>query len=313
MIGQLSPIIIFTYRRVPDKLINSLLANNLFEQSEVIIYSDGSKGDQDLEDVAEVRSYLQTVEGFKNIKIIESPSNKGLANSVIDGVSEVINKYGKVIVLEDDLIVSSDFLEYMNNALNFYEKNKNIWSISGYGPKLPCLEDYKDDIYLSVRGSSWGWATWKDRWDKVDWGVKEFHKLQEDKDLREKFNLGGNDMFKMLELQMLGKIDSWAIRWCYNQFKYNQYTVYPKKSKIINDGFADNKGTHNSGDNSNLVIELSNKNVKLIDIHVNSELVKCFQKFHDLDLNTKIGYFLKKNGGYNLAKKIYRYVKRWYR
>ena len=164
MNNDLAPIIIFTYRRTPDKLINSVLKNNLAQQSEVIIYSDGNKNKNDLEDVKEVRKYLHTIEGFKNTKIIESEKNKGLANSIIDGVSEIINKYDKVIVLEDDLIVSNDFLDYMNNALNFYEKDKKIWSISGYGPKLPCLENYYDDIYLSVRGSSWGWATWKDRW-----------------------------------------------------------------------------------------------------------------------------------------------------
>lgn len=306
MISKLSPIVIFTYRRVPDKLINSLLKNNLAQQSEVRIYSDGNKNKKDLEDVTETRKYLHTIKGFKNIKIIESPNNKGLANSIIDGVSGVLDKYGKIIVLEDDLIVSDDFLEYMNNALDFYQNKVSIWSISGYGPNLPCLKNYEDNIYLSVRGSSWGWATWKDRWDLIDWKVKDFDELKQDKNLQNKFNLGGNDMFKMLELQMLGKIDSWAIRWCYNQFKYNQYTVYPSKSKVINDGFTDNLGTHNSGVNSRLSFQLDNTDIKFKDLAVNGELIKCFQEFHDLRINTQIGYFLKKFGGYDFAKKIYK-------
>jgi len=304
MKNSLAPIVIFTYRRLINKIIKSLLDNELAKNSELYIFSDGSKDEKDLEDVTETRKYLQTIEGFKNINIIESRNNKGLANSIVDGVSEVLNKYGKVIVLEDDLIVSKDFLEYMNNALNFYENNKNIWSISGYGPKLPCLEKYNDDLYLSVRGSSWGWATWKDRWDTIDWEVKDFDKLKQDKNLQNKFNLGGNDMYKMLELQMLGKIDSWAIRWCYSQFKYNQYTVYPKKSKIINDGFTDNKGTHNSGVNNCLSVELDNTNINFKDLAVNSEIIKCFQEFHNLSIKTRVGYFLKKYGGYRLVKKL---------
>jgi len=118
--------------------------------------------------------------------------------------------------------------------------------------------------------------------------------------------LGGNDMYKMLELQMLGRIDSWAIRWCYSQFLFGKYTVYPKKSKIINEGFYDNKGTHNSGINNKLVMELDNTKINFKDLHVNSIIVKCFQKFHDLSIKTQVGYFLKKFGGYKEAKRIYK-------
>ncbi len=309
--NNLAPIIIFTYRRVPDQLINSLLKNDLAQKSEVIIYSDGNKNKNDLDDVIEVRKYLQTIEGFKNIKIIESKVNKGLANSIIDGVSEVINKYGKVIVLEDDLIVSNDFLEYMNEALEFYKDDEKIWSISGYGPNLPCLKDFNDEVYLSVRVSPWGWATWKDRWTKIDWKVKDYQEIKQNKNLRDKFNLAGNDMFKMLELQMLKKIDSWAIRWYYNQFVLNMYTVYPAKSKIINDGFNDNKSTHTSGRNSKWIVELNNKEVSFKDLIVKKEIIECFRNYHNLSLATRIGYFLKKNGGYKVFKKIDNYLRKY--
>ena len=112
-------------------------------------------------------------------------------------------------------------------------------------------------------------------------------------------------MFKMLELQMLEKIDSWAIRWCYSQFKLDAYTVYPKKSKIINDGFGDEKGTHNSGVNNKWIVELDNEKINFKDLAINSEVVKCFQEFHDLSIKTQIGYFLKKFGGYGLIKRLY--------
>jgi hypothetical protein len=304
MANDIAKIIIFTYRRVPHKLIDSLLKNKLSKYSDLIIYSDGAKKDLEKNDILEVREYLKTITGFKSIKIIESSKNKGLANSIIDGVSEVIDKYEKVIVLEDDLIVSEDFLEYMNHALSFYKDDEKIWSISGYGPKLPCLKNYEEDLYLSVRASSWGWATWKDRWRKVDWSVKDFNNLKNDIKLKKEFNLGGNDMYKMLELQILGKIDSWAIRWCYSQFKLNMYTVYPKKSKIINDGFEDNKGTHNSGVNEKYQVKISNQSVVFKKLDIDFDIIECFQDFHNLSLKTKIGYFLKKYGGYKFIKKL---------
>jgi len=302
--NNLAPIVLFTYRRIPNKSIESLLINNLSKECELIIYSDGYKSNVDKSDVLEVRKYLKTIDGFKSVTIVESEKNKGLAKSIISGVTEIINKYEKVIVLEDDLIVSTDFLEYMNTALNFYENDQNIWSISGYGPKLPCLENYKNDLYLSPRGSSWGWATWKDRWSSVDWEVEDFDKLKHDKQMRKEFELGGDDMYKMLELQMLGKIDSWAIRWCFSQFIQNKYSVYPVKSKIINDGFNDAKGTHNSGVYDKLTLELSNVKIIFKDLFLDNKIIKCFGEFHNLSFKTKIGYFLKKHGGYEFVKKL---------
>jgi len=304
-------VILFTYRRVPDKTIESLLKNSLAKESELFIFSDGYKNEIDKKDVLEVRQYLKTIDGFKNISIYESRKNKGLANSIIAGVTKIINEYEKVIVLEDDLIVSSDFLDYMNEALAFYKDDKKIWSISGYTPNLKCLKDYDKDVYLSVRANSWGWATWKDRWDSIDWEIKDWKEFKKDKKAVEKFNLGGNDMYKMLELQMLGKIDSWAIRWCYNQFKQNKYTVYPKYSKIINNGFADEKAQHNSGQKwDKFDVALCNKKLRFEKISiVNKQILKEFKDLYSIGLYTKIGYFLKKHGGYDMVKKVIKGLK----
>lgn len=309
---KLPPIVIFTYRRLNiEKVINSLLKNNLALESDLIIYSDGNKNQEDLKDILEVRKYLHTISGFKSIDIIESETNKGLANSIISGVSEVINKYGKAIVLEDDLIVSNDFLEYMNEALDYYENNDRIWSISGYGPNLPELNNYDKDIYLSPRSTSWGWATWQDRWEKTDWSIKDYDSIKNSKQLQSEFNLGGDDLYKMLELQMLGKIDSWAIRWCYNQFKYNKYAIYPKFSKIINDGFNDNVGTHNSSTaDDKWIVKAHNNKVKFEHIGTDENILKSFQEYHNLSTFTKIGYFLRKNGGYKLVKKLLKAMKK---
>jgi hypothetical protein len=309
MIHSFAPIILFTYQRVPKETIESLLKNELSSQSELFIYADGYKSDADKSDVLEAREYLRAITGFKSITIKEAEKNKGLASSIIDGVTEVINEYGKVIVLEDDLIVSNDFLQYMNEALEFYETDDKIWSISGYGPKLPCLKSYDEDLYFSHRGSSWGWATWNDRWNSVDWDAKDFEKIKKDKQLKKQFELGGDDMYKMLELQMLGKIDSWAIRWCFSQFLQGKYTVYPKKSKIVNAGFNDNKGTHNSGNSFKWDVKASDYKVKFENLEIDTDIINSWKKYHDISLFTKVGYFLKKYGGYKLIKKLLEYIK----
>ena len=302
---KVSPIVIFVYRRLSvKKTIESIKTDIVHSTSDLYIFSDGYKNDLDELDVIKVREYLKTINGFKSVTIIESDRNKGLANSIMGGVVEMINKYHKVIVLEDDLIVSNDFLEYMNDALEFYKNDRKIWSISGYTPKLPCLADYDKDLYLSPRGASWGWATWKDRWDSVDWDAKDFKKLKHDKKMRKDFELGGNDMYKMLELQMLGKIDSWAIRWCFSQFLQDKYTVYPGKSKIVNNGFNDSKGTHIGGASYKWDVVASNMKVNFENLKVKENIIQCWKNYYDINWFTKIGYFLKKNGGYKLIKTI---------
>jgi len=316
---KLAPVILFVYRRDVKKTIDSLLNNNLANQTDLFIYSDGSKNEKDKEDVIIVRDFIKNIYGFKSVTLFNSEKNKGLANSIIDGVTRIINEYGRVIVLEDDLLVSKDFLEYMNNALNYYNNDKMIWSISGFGPNLSCLNKNHKNLYLSPRASSWGWASWKDQWNSVDWICKDFYALKKDLKLRSMFELGGNDMYKMLELQMLGKIDSWAIRWCFSQFLQNKYTVYPVKSKIINLGLYDNKGTHTRNDNHgsiSIISESKNKffldnyEVSFTKLEIDRKIVSCFKKHHNLKTITQFGFFFKKNGGYEFMYFFWRIARR---
>lgn len=242
---MLAPICLFTYNRLNEtqQTVEALKRNYLASQSELYIYSDGPKNPDKAAKVSEVRAYLKGVTGFKSVQIIESTSNKGLANSVIAGVSEVISKFGKVIVLEDDLISAPNFLNFMNQALDFYHENQKIFSISGFTLDLPTLKTYDKDIYLGYRASSWGWATWKNRWEHVDWEVKDYPAFKWNVFEHIRFMRGGSDMPHMLWKQMHGVIDSWAIRWCYCQFKKDLLTVFPSKSKIVNIGIGE-EATH---------------------------------------------------------------------
>lgn len=242
---KLAPICLFTYNRLDEtKLTIEALQNNfLANESEIFIFSDGWKNDEASSKVLAVRRFLKTVDRFKSVTIFEADKNKGLANSIIDGVTKIINRYGKVIVLEDDLVTSKNFLDFMNQALIFFEPNEKIFSISGFSMNLPGLKTYNKDFYLGYRSSSWGWGTWKNRWDTIDWEVKDYKLFIESRKLKRQFKNGGSDLPKMLSNQMSGKIDSWAIRWCYQQFKNQQLTVIPTKSKVENIGFGIN-ATH---------------------------------------------------------------------
>jgi hypothetical protein len=248
------------------------------------IFSDGPKREEDVPKIKKVRDYIKTIKGFKKVEIFESNKNKGLANSVISGVTKIINKYGEVIVLEDDLITSPNFLVYMNKLLNKYEKEKKIYSITGYNfpekiMKIP--KDYRFDIYFNLRAASWSWATWKDRWKRVDWETRDFENFKKNEDLQKRFNFGGEDMSDMLMDQMTGKIDSWAIRWCYHHFKNNAFCVYPIKSYVNNIGL-DGSGVHcGKSENNKYSNKKLNEKINLRippKVELNKELADNFKK-----------------------------------
>ena len=245
---MLAPVILFVYNREEHTAatLEALKRNRLAAESELYVFSDGAKSDNEIERVENVRKLLhryQLESNFKRIEIVEAKQNQGLSASVIAGVTKIISKYGKVIVLEDDILTSPDFLAYMNKALDFYENNAKIWSISAYTLELKKLKHYDYPVYFGYRASSWGWATWKDRWELNDWDMKDYAQFVQDAERCRKFNRGGEDMCRMLAKQMEGKIDSWAIRWCYHQSKNDMLTVFPTVSYVKNTG-CDGSGVH---------------------------------------------------------------------
>lgn len=244
---ELAPICLFTYNRLDEtiKTIEALKNNFLAKDSCLYIYSDGGKTLKDKEKVQKVRNYLHSISGFKSVVIHESSINKGLANSVISGVSEMLELNEKVIVLEDDLVTSPNFLDFLNQALTFYERDNCIFSISGFTLNLPSLPG-KKDYYFGYRASSWGWGIWSDRWMLIDWDVMEYDDFMKNKKLVKEFKRGGSDLPRMLKNQNNGVIDSWAIRFCFHQFRNNLMTVFPTKSKLISIGFT-NEATNTIG------------------------------------------------------------------
>lgn len=240
MSSSFAPIIIFSYNR-PKELqmtLESLLSCIGIEKYKIIVYCDGPKNQYDNQKTRKVLYYLKKVQKMRPLSIIASEINKGLANSVIEGVSNVLTGNDATIVLEDDLILSPNFLIYMQQALDFYQNDKNIFSVSGYTPNITFPKDYHKDFYFSPRASSWGWGTWKDRWETVDWEVKSYPSFKYNLKLQWQFTKGGIDLPRMLHNQMKGKINSWAIRWVYQQYLNQQATVYPTTSKLKNTGIG---------------------------------------------------------------------------
>ncbi|MCF7820264.1 MAG: glycosyltransferase [Candidatus Pacebacteria bacterium] len=308
---KLSPIVLFTYNRAghTKQTVEALKQNKLADISILYIFSDGAKNDEDIDKVNKVREYINTINGFKKVIVIERQKNKGLANSIISGVTEIIKKHGKVIVLEDDLITSNTFLCYMNNLLHEYKNEDKIYSITAYNHSKKLMEipkNYNYDIYFCPRACSWSWGTWKDRWKHVDWNIQNYNEFLKNKKLQRQFNKGGNDMSNMLISQMNNRIDSWAIRWCYHHFINRAYCVYPIKSYINNIGH-DGSGIHCRSQNKFKNINLNNNASLKIPktIQPNNKINKRFKKVYNKNYKKEfIIKLLKLLNLYNFYKKL---------
>ena len=275
-----SPVIVFTFNR-PDHTKNTLNALNkcdIANETDLYIFCDHYKKEKDKEAVEAVRRIVDDFEkdnSFKSVTVKKAKTNLGLATSIINGATEIIRLYRTAIVVEDDLIASKFFLRFMNDALHFYEKNERVWAISGYSFPMKSLEDYPHDIYFSGRGCSWGWATWYDRWNTVDWNVGKYKWFKHNWYQRWRFSRWGLDLPVLLDYQMCLNAHSWAVKWCFSAFKQNKMTVYPKRSYLKNCGI-DGSGVHSQNTYSN----------KFDTFFDDSEEYKC--NFEYLEVNKRI-------------------------
>ena len=248
---NLAPIIVFCYNRPwhVEQTLEALSRNELADQSILYIYCDGPKVDASAEQrqkITEVRQVVRKRQWCKEVHIVEAEQNKGLANSIIGGVTDIVNCYDRVIVLEDDIITSPSFLKYMNESLDFYKEYHSVFSISGYNfpsNKMQMPENYNYDNYVCLRSCSWGWATWKERWNKVDWSMDAFNRCKQNPDMQRALNRLGEDFAPLMQMQEDGKIDSWAMRFGFAHFIHHAIALWPCKSYVRNAGF-DGSGIH---------------------------------------------------------------------
>ena len=256
-----APVTLFVYNR-PDhtrRTIEALKTNILANESNLIIFSDAPKADAQSENVLEVRKYIRKIEGFKSLTIIERETNFGLARSIIDGVTTIVNKFGRIIVLEDDMVTSPYFLTYMNEALEKYADDESVVSIHGY--VYPVKQSLPEAFFLPG-ADCWGWATWSRGWTCFNSdGQFLLDELKRRKLIRA-FDFNGTYPFsKMLEGQIKGKNDSWAVRWYASAFLEDKLTLYPGRSLVHNIG-NDNSGTH-CGESTDMDVNLSSTAISL--------------------------------------------------
>ena len=216
------------------------MANSEFFDSSLYVFCDGAKRKKDIPLIRETRELIRSYE-LDTATIVEREENLGLANSIITGVTELCNKYGRVIVVEDDLYLSPYFLKYMNTALGIYEKYDKVVHISGY--MFPVKGELPDTFFYRAT-SCWGWGTWKRAWDKFEPDVNKLLAGFQDEKKRWEFDIHGSmDYYKMLKHQASGKVDSWAIRWYASVFLNGGLCLHPGKSLVNNIGH-DDSGLH---------------------------------------------------------------------
>ena len=258
---NLAPIALFVYNRPfqTKNTIDHLKKNLLSKKSELYIFSDGAKSKEILKKVKEVRRYIKTIKGFKKINIIERKENLGLAKSIIGGVTEILSKHEKIIVLEDDIQTSKHFLEFMNDSLDLYKDKKKVYGVAGY--VYPTKNPLPETFFMKLT-NCWGWGTWKRAWNIFEEdGGKLIKKINSKKD----FDIDSSyPFFRMLKNQIRKKNDSWAIRWYASVFIRKGLFLYPKKSLVNNTGF-DNEGTHCNSENLFLT-EISKEPIKISKI-----------------------------------------------
>ena len=261
-----APVALFVYNRPwhTRKTVETLQKNELAENSALFIFSDAPKKPEAEETVRKVREYIRTISGFRSVSIVEREKNLGLANSIIDGVTATVNKYGRIIVLEDDLVTSPYFLTYMNEALEKFADDDRVVSVHGY---VYPVEQSLPEAFFLPGADCWGWATWQRGWACFnDDGQSLLDELKR-RNLIRAFDFNGAYSFsKMLEAQIKGANDSWAVRWYASAFLAGKLTLYPGRSLVHNIG-NDNSGTH-CGESANLDAELSKTPISLHAIKV---------------------------------------------
>lgn len=273
-----APIVLFVYNR-KDVFLKTYeaLKNCIYaDKSDLYIFSDGPKDEKDRVLVDDLRNQLKIIKNdksFRQITIIESKINKGLAKSIILGITKIISQNGRVIVLEDDCLPSVYFLRYMNTILDYFKDDKTIGSVSGFTEVINLPDDYKSDIYLASRSASTGWGTWKDRWEDVDWSQKNASIIFENSELTHRLIENGSDRLIRLYRHIKSGSQSWSILFGAHHVVKGWYVVYPRYSYIYNIG-DEGTGVHTKPGELGQQYDLSlaNPNPFIERVPINNEI-----------------------------------------
>ena len=291
-----APIALFVYNRPEHtrRTLKFLKQNLLAEESRLFIFSDGAKNTADREKVNEVREIIKDVDGFKSVEIIERKTNFGLAASVIDGVTSLVNEYEKIIVFEDDLIASPYTLQYFNDALRRYEDEDKVMHIGAY--MYPLTNHNLPETFFYRVATSWGWATWKRAWKEFEPDINVLMR-QFDRKMIAEFSIDHTmNFWRQMRQFKAGKNNSWAIRWYASIFLKNGLALHPSQSLVNNIGH-DGSGIH-SGINDIYNVAINPKPIENFP-----EMIEENGRAHQV-----IRQFLKNRKG-NLINRALRFLK----
>lgn len=300
----IAPVAVFAFNR-SDLLLRTLAAlaaNDLAKESDITVFCDGPRHDEEKKATDGVRAVAHAAQGFASVHVVERQRNMGCAASIIDGLTYMFALHERLIVIEDDIICSPYTLAFLNAGLEFYATDSRVFNISAWSPPPSLLRipsDYLHDVYAVPRFNCWGWASWRNRFQDIDWTVADYGDFKSSSSLRKAFDAGGGDMSAMLDAQMEGRIDSWAIRADYARFKKGQVGINPVKSYTTNIGM--DSGTHcteATGKFDNDLSIASQKAEFIASIAYDKRIIKRYRCIYS---------GLSGNFFYDMGMRIYRY------
>lgn len=236
-----APVVMIAYNR-PDLIrwtMNNVALADGAANHEIFMFIDGPRNEDDeLKQELIYSSVISYQARLPRLKVIRRGRNYGCRGNIVDAISQIISKYGRAIIVEDDILVSRTFLDYMDEALSFYENDKRIWSINAYqSPVLQIPSDYPHDVYLNPVNMCWGWGTWADRWGQVDFDLKDWGAMRNDPDMIMKLNKAGRHLRGMIERQYAGQLKTWDVQCAYHVVKNGLMSIEPKYQLSKNIGF----------------------------------------------------------------------------
>ena len=305
-----APIVISVYDRLEHlrRCVDSLKRNELASYSELYVISDAASKETDIPLIDAVRSYIRSIVGFKKVYPVFRKTNMGGNRSILTAFHDIFQIYDSFISLEDDIVVSEDFLQYMNDALVYYKEDKRIFSICGFNTPFKLTESYKEYIYFYPCNSPWGIATWKDRWEAVNHDYFDrYSELKKDKQKYKEFTSVGFYIKGILQADSKKEIVASDLRVYYHMFQHHMCSVFPVVSKTQNWGF-DGTGEHCGNKNAwwaKPELDTRNQSTRFIPFSgYDKELLRNHRKFQDKINGGIVAKYLKYTWVHRLWKRI---------
>lgn len=238
----LAPIVMISYNRpelVQLSVRNVALAHAAADH-DIFMFIDGPRTEDDVGKQDRINEIVESFQAsLPKLKIIRREKNYGCRGNIVDAITQVISRYGKAIIIEDDILVSRTFLDYMDEALEFYKGSKQIWSINAYQhPNLRIPRDYPYDVYLNPVNMCWGWGTWADRWAQVDFELQDWPVMRKDPEMVAKLNRSGRHLYALIDRQYSGDLKTWDVQCAYHVVKNGLMSIEPRYPLSKNIGFS---------------------------------------------------------------------------